>query len=112
MKRGLLVTASWRLKMLNMTTLSFPTQIASDRLMGSNSLPPRLTGALYHDFLRNFLSGLQRDADLQASIHLWFMHDGASPHVLLAAWEFLNNVFPEQWIGRGGPAAWPARSLI
>jgi hypothetical protein len=98
--------------MLKMTTLIFPAQIASDRLMGSNSLPPRLTGALYHDFLRNFLSGLLRGVDLQTSIHLWFMHDDASPHVLLAAWEFLNNVFPEQWIGRGGPTARPARSLI
>jgi hypothetical protein len=94
-----------------MTTLSFPTQIASDRLMGFNSLPTRLTGALYHDFLRNFLSGLLRGVDLQTSIHLGFMHDGASPHVLLAAWEFLN-VFPEQWIGRGGPKAWPDRSRI
>jgi len=39
------------------------------------------------------------------------MHDDASPHVL-AAWEFLKNVFPEQWVGRGGPKAWPARSLM
>jgi hypothetical protein len=38
------------------------------------------------------------------------MHDGASPHVLLAAWEFLNNVFPEQWIRRGELTAWPVRS--
>ena len=41
-------------------------------------------------------------------IHLWFMYDGAAPHFLLAVGEFLNKVFPEQWIGRGGPTAWSA----
>ena len=24
--------------------------------------------------------------------------------------EFLNNAFPNSWIGRGGPIAWPPRS--
>ena len=38
------------------------------------------------------------------------MYDGAAPHLLLAVGEFLNKVFPEQWIGRGGPTAWPAPS--
>jgi hypothetical protein len=34
---------------------------------------------------------------------------GAPPHFLVAVRAFLNKVFPEQWIGRGGPTAWPAR---
>jgi hypothetical protein len=38
------------------------------------------------------------------------MYDGTAPHFLLAVREFLNKVFPEQWIGRGGPTAWPAPS--
>jgi len=25
-----------------------------------------------------------------------------------AFWEFSNKVFPERWIGKGGPIAWPA----
>jgi hypothetical protein len=30
-------------------------------------------------------------------------------HIFLSAfWEFSNKVFPEQWIGKGGPTAWPA----
>lgn len=48
--------------------------------------------------------------DLQTSIHLWFMHDDAPPHLFLALQQFLNNVFPEQQIGRGGPTARPASS--
>ena len=34
---------------------------------------------------------------------------GAPPHFLVAVRAFLNKVFPEQWVGRGGPTAWPAR---
>jgi len=34
------------------------------------------------------------------------MHDGVPPHYLLAVWEFLNNMFPGQWMGRGGRTAW------
>jgi hypothetical protein len=47
---------------------------------------------------------------LQTRIYLWFTHDGAPPHYLLAVREFLNNMFPEQWIEQGTPTAWPAPS--
>jgi hypothetical protein len=50
------------------------------------------------------------DVDMQARIHLWLMHYGAPPHFLLAVGEFLNRVFPEQWIVWRGPTAWPACS--
>lgn len=46
--------------------------------------------------------------DLLARIDLWFMHDVAQTHFLLAARTSLNNVFPKQRIGRGGIRAWPA----
>ena len=35
-----------------------------------------------------------------------FQHDGAPPHWGL----LLDQRFPGQWIGRGGPTPWPARS--
>jgi hypothetical protein len=38
------------------------------------------------------------------------MHDGAPPHFLPIARHQLNQTFGEQWIGRGGPVNWPARS--
>ena len=37
-------------------------------------------------------------------------HDGASAHFALDVREYLNNVFPNRWIGRGGPVQWPPRS--
>lgn len=42
--------------------------------------------------------------------HIAFMHDGAGPHYARVVFEHLNKEFPNRWIGRGGPMAWPARS--
>jgi hypothetical protein len=38
------------------------------------------------------------------------MQDGAPPHFALNVKQFLNEEFPNGWIGRGGPIAWPPRS--
>ena len=35
---------------------------------------------------------------------------GAPPHWGLCVRDFLNEVFPNRWIGRDGPTPWPARS--
>lgn len=83
---------------------------AGNRLLGPSCLAPRLTGAAYSDILHDALPELLQVADLQARSQLWFMHDGAPPHFLLAFREFLNNLFPERWMGRGGPTAWSAPS--
>jgi hypothetical protein len=40
----------------------------------------------------------------------WFQQDGAPPHWSLAVRAFLNENFPNRWIGRGGALTWPARS--
>ena len=39
-----------------------------------------------------------------------FMQDGASPHFSLTVRNYLNRKRPNNWIGRGGPIPWPARS--
>lgn len=39
-----------------------------------------------------------------------FQQDGAPPHFAACVREYLNNVFPNKWIGRRGPMEWPARS--
>jgi len=48
--------------------------------------------------------------DLQTGIHVWFIHEGDLSHLLLAFRGLLNNLFPEDWIGGGGPKARRARS--
>ena len=46
--------------------------------------------------------------DLQPTII--FQQDGAPPHWGLHVCGFLNETFPDRWIGRDGPIPWPPRS--
>ena len=39
-----------------------------------------------------------------------FQQDGAPPHWGLEVRQFLNDTFPERWIGRDGPIPWSPRS--
>lgn len=40
----------------------------------------------------------------------WFMQDGAPPHYARHVRHWLDQEFPNSWIGRGGPVPWAARS--
>lgn len=84
--------------------------IVGNRLLGPFVLPQRLNGEFYLQFLQNDLPVLLEDVPLLTRQNLWFMHDGAPPHYSLAVREYLNNVYRNQWIGRGGPRPWPTRS--
>lgn len=42
--------------------------------------------------------------------HIYYQQDGAPPHFTQSVKDFLNETFPERWIGRGGPMPWPPRS--
>lgn len=85
-------------KILKVTNLIFHAGTAGDRLLGSYFLPPRLTGVVYHAFLRNFRLELLQDVALQTTRTLWLMHDDDPSYFLLAVQEFLN-IFPAEWIG-------------
>ncbi|KAI5731573.1 hypothetical protein M8J77_012532 [Diaphorina citri] len=39
-----------------------------------------------------------------------YQHDGAPAHFARRSREVLDQFFPGNWIGRGGPIPWPARS--
>jgi hypothetical protein len=41
---------------------------------------------------------------------VWFQHDGAPAHFERKVRAYLDEVFPDRWIGRSGPVAWPPRS--
>jgi len=41
---------------------------------------------------------------------MYFQHDGAPPHYTRCVREYLNEYFPNRWLGRGGPTAWPTSS--
>lgn len=41
---------------------------------------------------------------------VWFQQDGAPPHYGREVRNYLNDTFPQKWIGRRGTIEWPARS--
>ena len=94
----------------NYHTLNFHAGIAGDRLLGPYFLPPRLTGAVYHDIPRSVLPELLQSVDLQTEIQLMVHTWWRRTKFFLAFREVLHNVFPKHWIGGSGPIAWPARS--
>jgi hypothetical protein len=84
--------------------------IIGTHLIGPFLLPARLTGENYLNFLNVDLPGLLEEIPLEIRRAMWFMHDGAPAHFTLNVRHFLNVSYGPQWIGRGGPTAWPPRS--
>lgn len=71
----------------------------------------------FHDNITadSYLEMLQEDIvpGIASKMHLhetFFMHDGAPAHYARSVREFLDDTFPNRWIGRCGWVDWPARS--
>ncbi|GFV82987.1 uncharacterized protein TNCV_1180011 [Trichonephila clavipes] len=81
-----------------------------DHLIGPYLFPCRLTGLNYLLFLQQVLPKLLRDEQISASTQqtMWFQHDGPCPSGDVR--NYLDVTFGQQWIRRGGPVRWPARS--
>jgi len=86
--------------------------IIGNFIIGPVILPQRLTGQIYLDHLENTLPYLLHALPLQIRREMWFMHDGAPPHFSVAVRNYLNQQYPNKWIGRGNdaPVNWPPRS--
>lgn len=86
--------------------------IVDHHLIGPVILPNRLNGENYLDFLRNTFPNLIEDLPLLLRHEMWFMHDGAPPHFSVNVRNYLDQEYPNQWIGRGNncPQNWPPRS--
>jgi len=81
-----------------------------NKLIGPFVFDNSLTGNTYEVFLRNELPGLLEDIPLMIRRQMYFQHDGAPPHYTRHVREYLNESFPNRWLGRGGPVSWPPRS--
>lgn len=84
--------------------------IINDNLIGPHFLPDNLNGEAYEHFLRNVLNDLLDDVPLGLLNGMTFQHDGCPAHFRLTIRNYLDATFPGNWIGRGGPIPWPARS--
>jgi hypothetical protein len=70
-----------------------------------------LNGEIYTTFLQDELNDLlDAIVPVNERFRLWFQQDRAPPHFSRTAREELTLQFGENWIGRGGPIRWPARS--
>lgn len=84
--------------------------IVGNFIIGPYELPARLNGNEYLRFLENDLPGMLEDVPLLIRQNIWYMHDGAPAHYSIQVRNFLNQNFPNRWIGRGSEFAWPPRS--
>ncbi|KAJ4435008.1 hypothetical protein ANN_23581 [Periplaneta americana] len=84
--------------------------IIGDRLVGPHVLVNRLTGQAYTNFPENTIPHVLEDTPLINRQHIHFLHDGSPAHFSRTARRYLDRRFPDRWIGRGGPIAWPPRS--
>jgi hypothetical protein len=69
-----------------------------------------VNGENYTRFLNEQLWDLLDEIPLHIIRDLTFMHDGAPGHYAASSRRWLDQNFPDHWIGRLGPTAWPARS--
>lgn len=85
--------------------------VIGDRVIGPHYLPERLNGENYLEFLLNDLPEMLVEVPIfNEDRPIVFQHDGCPAHWRLIVREYLNNVFPNSWIGRDGPISWPPRS--
>ena len=85
-------------------------EIYGDQIIGPFLFEENLNGNRYLEFLNNEFQEYLSNIPLDRLRRIWFQQDGAPPHNTRAVKEFLNQEFPQRWIGNGGFIAWPARS--
>jgi len=79
--------------------------LTGDGLLRTYVLPLSLTGVVLSLFPTKYPSRAVSVVDLQTSICLWFMHECALLHFVIADRAFLKYALPIGRIGRSGAAA-------
>ena len=82
--------------------------MTSSKVIGPFLIRNTMNGERYLEMLRDQVWPIVSQWDNAAD--LIFMHDGAPPHFARPVREWLDQHFPQHWIGRQGPQEWPARS--
>jgi len=84
--------------------------VHGSKLIGSFVFDNNLTGNAYVIFLRNELLSLLEGIPLMIRSQMYFQPNGSPRHYIRHVRDYLNESFPNRWLGRGGPIAWPPRS--
>lgn len=84
--------------------------IIGDHVLGPYFIEGSLTSTTYLELLRQVVEEMLDDVPLALYRNLYYQQDGAPPHYGRQVREYLTERFGNQWIGCGGPVAWPPRS--
>lgn len=106
------VNPHWYREVLNQHRWSLHVWIGicHGQVIGPHFFERTINGQIYLNFLQNDFPTYLENIPLDARLRLWFQQDGAPAHYFHIVREFLNQRFPNRWIGRGGPTLWPPRS--
>lgn len=84
--------------------------IWNDQKVGPFFIEGNLNGEKYETMLREeIVPAIQLLTNNQIN-DIYFQQDGAPPHYSRTVRQYLDEVFPDQWIGRRGTIEWPPRS--
>lgn len=84
--------------------------IIGNHVLGPFIIPNRLNGDNFLHFLRNEVQDSLMELPLAVVRQMWFQLDGAPAHFAAPVRAWLDEEFPNRWIGRNGPVLWPPRS--
>lgn len=85
-------------------------------IIGNNVIGPffynnNLNGPFYLNILQNEVPALLEEVPIALRQIMWFQQDGAPAHRTRLVRTFLNDTYPNRWIGIGSQVhEWPARS--
>ena len=85
-------------------------RIVNGYLIGPYFFEENVNGQNFLEMLRDHFPGLLENLDLDTRQRMWLQLDGAGPHYARIVRNSLNETYPDRWIGRLGPVAWPPRS--
>lgn len=91
-------------------SINISAGIVNNTLIGPHVIEGNLNSESYLNFLQETLPDLLEDVPLAVRRSIIFQHDGAPPHFGRLVKNYLDEVYPNSWIGQNGPIHWPARS--
>lgn len=84
--------------------------ICGRQVIGPFFINGNLNSEIYRNMLQNQILPAIENLFGQNLPTVWFQQDGAPPHYGIQVRQYLNETFPQQWIGRRGAVEWPPRS--
>lgn len=84
--------------------------IRGNDIIGPVFIDGNLNAGRYLEILNGPVSRYMDQLPLAQNVQTWYQHDGAPPHIAIQVRNRLNQIFPNQWIGRFSRDAWPPRS--